>query len=81
MIAGIGSDLANIERIGRALEKFGDRFVGKTFSVAEQAEINRRKKLSEREYACAAAKRFARQGSLFQSFGNRISRRDFSEKY
>lgn len=35
MIAGIGSDLANIERIGRALEKFGDRFVGKTFSVAE----------------------------------------------
>lgn len=69
MIAGIGSDLANIERIGRALEKFGDRFVGKTFSVAEQAEINRRKKLSEREYACAAAKRFAAKEACSKALG------------
>lgn len=69
MIAGIGSDLANIERIGRALEKFGDRFVGKTFSAAEQAEINRRKKLSEREYACAAAKRFAAKEACSKALG------------
>ena len=32
MIVGIGSDLCNIERIERSLERFGDRFLDRVFT-------------------------------------------------
>ena len=37
MIVGIGTDLCDIRRIERLLEKFGDRFTHKTFTKAERA--------------------------------------------
>jgi len=42
MILGIGSDLANIDRIAGTLERFGDRFRNRVFTEVEQAKAERR---------------------------------------
>jgi holo-[acyl-carrier protein] synthase len=42
MILGIGSDLANIERIEGTLARFGDRFRNRVFTPAEQDRAERR---------------------------------------
>ena len=42
MILGIGTDLANIERIERTLDRFGDRFRNRVFTEIEQAKAERR---------------------------------------
>ncbi|RMH45441.1 MAG: 4'-phosphopantetheinyl transferase superfamily protein, partial [Alphaproteobacteria bacterium] len=42
MILGVGTDLANIERIGRTLERFGDRFRQRVFTETERAKADRR---------------------------------------
>jgi len=42
MILGIGTDLANIERIGRTLERFGDRFRNRVFTDTEQQKAEAR---------------------------------------
>lgn len=69
MIIGIGSDLANIERFERSLTKFGERFIERTFSEQEKIEIVARKKLSLKEYASAAAKRFAAKEACAKALG------------
>ena len=43
MILGIGTDLANIERIQGTLDRFGDRFRNRVFTEVEQAKSERRK--------------------------------------
>ena len=43
MILGIGTDIANIERIASTLERFGDRFRNRVFTEVEQAKAERRK--------------------------------------
>ena len=43
MILGIGTDLANIERIAGVLERHGDRFRNRVFTDIEQAKAKRRK--------------------------------------
>ena len=42
MILGIGTDLANIERIAGTLERFGDRFRNRVFTKIEQRRAERR---------------------------------------
>jgi len=42
MILGIGSDLANIERIEGTLARFGDRFIQRVFTPTEQARAEGR---------------------------------------
>ncbi|WP_425039858.1 holo-ACP synthase [Primorskyibacter sp. S187A] len=42
MILGIGTDLANIERIERTLARFGDRFRNRVFTEIEQRKAERR---------------------------------------
>jgi len=42
MILGIGTDLANIERISGTLERFGDRFRNRVFTDVEQAKAEAR---------------------------------------
>lgn len=42
MILGVGTDLANIERIAATLERFGDRFRNRVFTEVEQAKAERR---------------------------------------
>ena len=43
MILGVGTDLANIERVAKTLDRFGDRFRNRVFSDVEQAKAERRK--------------------------------------
>ena len=42
MILGIGTDLANIDRIARTLDRFGDRFRNRVFTPVEQVKAERR---------------------------------------
>ena len=43
MILGIGKDLLDMRRFEKTLEKYGERFIGKTFTDAEIAEASRRR--------------------------------------
>ena len=42
MIIGLGSDLIDITRIERTLERFGDRYVQRCFTEVERAKTDRR---------------------------------------
>ena len=42
MILGIGTDLCNIDRIQRVLDRHGDRFRNRVFTAIEQAKADRR---------------------------------------
>ena len=70
MIIGIGSDLIDIQRVAKVIERHGDRFLDRIFTEAERASANRRSQ--ERENGggdlCQAVRR---QGGLFQGVGNR----------
>ena len=39
MIIGIGSDLIDIRRIEKTLERFGERFIHRVFTDIERAKI------------------------------------------
>ena len=64
MILGIGTDLANIERIERTLERFGDRFKERVFTKVEQAKAERR-----RDVAGTYAKRWAAKEACSKALG------------
>jgi len=46
MIIGIGSDLIDIRRVAKVIERHGDRFLGRIFTDAERASINSRTALN-----------------------------------
>lgn len=77
MIVGIGSDLANIERVEQSVKKFGDRFINKIFSDAEKSQLLRRKEVSSRRYACAAAKLFAAKEACSKALGTGLRKGTF----
>jgi holo-[acyl-carrier protein] synthase len=64
MILGIGSDLCDIRRIERSLERFGTRFTHRIFTAGERAR-------SERRVASAAsyARRFAAKEACAKALG------------
>lgn len=64
MILGIGTDLANIERIARVLERHGDRFRNRVFTDTEQAKAKRRK-----DEAGTYAKRWAAKEACSKALG------------
>jgi holo-[acyl-carrier protein] synthase len=64
MILGVGTDLIDIRRIERTLARFGERFVERVFTVAEQTRAERR---SDR--AAAYAKRFAAKEACAKALG------------
>lgn len=64
MIIGIGSDLANIDRIQGTLDRFGDRFVQRVFSEIEQKTAFRRKNTS-----ATFAKRWAAKEACSKALG------------
>ncbi|ETI65001.1 4'-phosphopantetheinyl transferase [Sphingobium sp. C100] len=65
MIIGLGSDLCNIERIQNSLDRFGDRFVQRVFTAAEQAKAQRRPFTR----AGTFAKRFAAKEAFSKAVG------------
>ncbi|MCP5086965.1 MAG: holo-ACP synthase [Rhodobacteraceae bacterium] len=64
MILGIGTDLANIERISGTLERFGDRFRNRVFTEVEQRKAERRK-----DVAGTYAKRWAAKEACSKALG------------
>ena len=65
VIIGIGSDLANIERIAGTLARFGDRFRHRVFTEAEQATAEGR----PRAVAATYAKRWAAKEACSKALG------------
>ncbi len=64
VILGIGTDLANIERVRRTFERFGPRFTHRVFTDAERAHAARR-----RDPVPAFAKRFAAKEAVLKALG------------
>ena len=64
MILGIGTDLANIERIAATLERFGDRFLDRVFTDAEKSKAEGRK-----DRAGTYAKRWAAKEACSKALG------------
>ena len=65
MIIGLGSDLCNIERIARSLERFGTRFENRVFTDLERAKAARRPFTKAGTYA----KRFAAKEAFSKAVG------------
>ena len=64
MILGIGSDIIDIRRIERTLDRFGPRFVERLFTAVE-----RRKSDGRRKRAASYAKRFAAKEACAKALG------------
>ncbi|MGB3043790.1 MAG: holo-ACP synthase [Xanthobacteraceae bacterium] len=73
MIIGIGSDLIDIRRIAKVIERHGERFLDRIFTDAERAKAERRAK-SERMVVATYAKRFAAKEACSKALGTGIRR-------
>ena len=69
MIVGIGSDLIDIRRIEKTLERYGERFIVRLFTDVERARSERR-----RARAASYAKRFAAKEACAKALGTGMSR-------
>lgn len=69
MILGIGTDLANIDRIAGTLERFGDRFRNRVFTEVEQRKAERRA-----DTPGTYAKRWAAKEACSKALGTGIRR-------
>ncbi|EAV46216.1 holo-[acyl-carrier protein] synthase [Labrenzia sp. MBR-25] len=67
MILGIGSDLIDIRRIEKTLERFGERFTNRVFTEIERTKSDRRA-----ERAASYAKRFAAKEACSKALGSGI---------
>jgi holo-[acyl-carrier protein] synthase len=74
VIIGIGSDLSDIRRIEKTLERFGDRFTGRTFTAIER-ERSERKVNAQGGRAASYAKRFAAKEACAKALGTGVPRR------
>lgn len=64
MILGIGSDLVDITRIERSIERFGDRFLDRIFTDRERARAD-----AKANRAAVYAKRFAAKEAIWKALG------------
>jgi holo-[acyl-carrier protein] synthase len=68
MIIGIGSDLIDIRRVEKSLERFGARFTERCFTEIEQAKSDGRK-----NRAASYAKRFAAKEACSKALGTGLA--------
>ena len=68
MILGIGTDLANIDRIQGTLDRFGDRFRNRVFTETELKKAARRK-----DEAGTLAKRWAAKEACSKALGTGLA--------
>ena len=64
MIIGLGSDLIDIRRVEKSIERFGDRFLGRIFTDLERAKSDKRA-----QRAASYAKRFAAKEACSKALG------------
>lgn len=68
MIIGIGSDLIDIRRIEKSIERHGERFIGRIYTATERARSEGRK-----QRAASYAKRFAAKEACAKALGTGMS--------
>jgi holo-[acyl-carrier protein] synthase len=68
MIIGLGSDLIDIRRVEKSLERFGERFTQRCFTDIERAKSDRRKNRAE-----SYAKRFAAKEACSKALGTGLA--------
>lgn len=68
MIVGIGSDMIDIRRVERTIERYGDRFINRIYTDIEQSKSDRR-----RARAASYAKRFAAKEACAKALGTGLS--------
>jgi holo-[acyl-carrier protein] synthase len=66
MILGLGSDICDIRRIEKVIEKYGDKFIERIFTPLEIAKAMRR---TEEIRAATFAKRFAAKEAASKALG------------
>ena len=71
MIIGIGSDLIDIRRIEKVMERHGERFLDRIFTDTERAKAERRAKVPKM-VAATYAKRFAAKEACSKALGTGI---------
>jgi holo-[acyl-carrier protein] synthase len=71
MIIGVGSDLIDIRRVAKAIERHGERFLARIFTEAERTKAERRAK-SEKMVVATYAKRFAAKEACAKALGTGI---------
>jgi holo-[acyl-carrier protein] synthase len=71
MIIGTGSDLIDIRRVAKVIERHGERFLDRIFTEAERAKAERRAK-SEKLVVATYAKRFAAKEACSKALGTGI---------
>ena len=69
MIIGMGSDLIDIRRIERTLERFGERFTLRCFTEIERAKADRRLRRAD-----TYAKRYAAKEACSKALGTGFNR-------
>jgi holo-[acyl-carrier protein] synthase len=72
VILGIGSDLVDIRRIEKTIEKFGDRFIQRIYTPLEQKKAEGRA-----ERIATYAKRFAAKEACSKALGTGFRRGTF----
>lgn len=68
MIIGMGSDLIDIRRIEKTLERYGERFTQRCFTEVERTKSDRR-----RNRAASYAKRFAAKEACSKALGTGLA--------
>jgi holo-[acyl-carrier protein] synthase len=71
MIIGTGSDLIDIRRVAKVIERHGERFLDRVFTDTERAKAERRAK-SEKMVVATYAKRFAAKEACSKALGTGI---------
>jgi holo-[acyl-carrier protein] synthase len=69
MIIGVGTDLIDIRRVERTLERFGERFIVRVFTATERARAERHV-----NRAAAYAKRYAAKEACAKALGTGFRR-------
>jgi holo-[acyl-carrier protein] synthase len=69
MIIGLGSDIVDIRRIARVIDKYGERFLDRIFTPAERAKADARATRIE-----TYAKRFAAKEACAKALGTGFRR-------
>ena len=69
MIIGLGSDLSDIRRVQKSLDRFGERFTHRCFTEIERSRSERKL-----DRAASYAKRFAAKEACAKALGTGIKR-------
>jgi holo-[acyl-carrier protein] synthase len=67
MIIGIGSDIVDVRRIARSIERYGERFLARIYTPTERAKADKRARSVE-----TYAKRFAAKEACAKALGTGI---------